>query len=400
MKPEAVQINFNQKINLFEVIHRLLSFAHAQGHATALWKLPESNQIQLVIDEAGSIVLDEINLEESKPGFIFAPFNTQQKTKFVQADVYFVFDIVQGNMLDLNKVHATEYLERANQTNTKLHFHYKPANENYAAGKHQDEFIELVKKSIEKIEDGLFEKVVPSRCIQIQLNENADILNYFTLLAHNYPNTLVSLVSIPGTGTWLGASPEMLVSISDKRWFHTVALAGTQAYNPELNLNQVSWTQKEIEEQALVSRYIINCFKKIRLREFEEHGPKSVKAANLIHLKTEFKVDMVETNFPQLGSVMLKLLHPTSAVCGMPLQGAMDFILSNENYNREFYSGFLGPVNFADQTNIYVNLRCLQFFESFALCYAGAGITIDSDPENEFQETEMKMNTMLNILNH
>ena len=77
--------------------------------------------------------------------------------------------------------------------------------------------------------------------------------------------------------------------------------------------------QKDIEEQALVERYVISCFKKIRLREYDEHGPKTMIAGNVLHLKTEFEVDMVATNFPQLGSVMLNLLHPTSAVCGMPL---------------------------------------------------------------------------------
>ena len=47
----------------------------------------------------------------------------------------------------------------------------------------------------------------------------------------------------------------------------------------------------------MVSRYIINCFKKIRLREFEEIGPKTVAAGNLLHLRTDFQVDMAATNF-------------------------------------------------------------------------------------------------------
>ena len=126
-----------------------------------------------------------------------------------------------------------------------------------------------------------------------------------------------------------------------------------------------------------MERYIISCFKKIRLREFEEHGPKTVVSGNLLHLKSEFKVDMQATNFPQLGSVMLQLLHPTSAVCGMPLNTSIQFLNRHEKYNRQYYAGYLGPVNFNNAISIFVNLRCAQLLEDKAILYAGAGVTIE-----------------------
>ncbi len=232
---------------------------------------------------------------------------------------------------------------------------------------------------------------------KIDLSESFDPIAAFHQLSTAYPNAFISLVSIHGTGTWLGASPEILVAINGDQ-FKTVALAGSQPMTPGTQLKAVAWTQKEIEEQALVSRYIINCFKKIRLREFEEHGPKTVIAGNILHLNTDFIVDMNATNFSQLGSVMLKLLHPTSAVCGMPLEGAFQFLVENEGYDREFYAGYLGPVNFQNQSNLYVNLRCLQLLEKEAIVYAGAGITQDSDPQKEWEETELKMKTLLHVL--
>ena len=135
----------------------------------------------------------------------------------------------------------------------------------------------------------------------------------------------MSIVYTPEHGIWVGVTPETLVSIEDKSIFKTVALAGTKPYDESISLKNVAWTQKEIEEQALVERYIISCFKKIRLREYDEHGPKTSVAGNLMHLRSDFTVDMKATNFPQLGSVMLNLLHPTSAVCGMPLDNAWSF---------------------------------------------------------------------------
>jgi isochorismate synthase len=217
-------------------------------------------------------------------------------------------------------------------------------------------------------------------------------------LSAAYPNALVSFVNIPGVGSWLGASPEVLVCVEDKKIFKTVALAGTQAYTDGMNLKAVAWTQKEIEEQALVERYVISCFKKIRLREYEEHGPKTVVAGNLIHLKSDFTVDMDATNFPQLGTVMLQLLHPTSAVAGMPLDPALEFLKKHEGYDRSFYSGYLGPVNVNNNINIFVNLRCMQLLDKEAILYAGAGVTSDSIPALELEETEMKFRTLLNVI--
>ena len=123
-------------------------------------------------------------------------------------------------------------------------------------------------------------------------------------------------------------------------------------------------------EQAMVSRYIINCFKKIRLREFDEKGPKTAKAGNLLHLKTLFEVNMEETNFPELPTVMLDLLHPTSAVAGMPKEEALNFLKENEKLERAFYSGYLGPVNIGGSTHVFVNLRCMELFEDYVRLYA------------------------------
>lgn len=113
-------------------------------------------------------------------------------------------------------------------------------------------------------------------------------------------------------------------------------------------------------------------------------------AGNLLHLRTDFRVNMKATGFPQLGSVMLELLHPTSAVCGMPRKEAHDFLQENEGFDRSFYAGFLGPVNIQDETSIYVNLRTASIRGNKAILYAGAGVTEESDPEKEWEETELK----------
>jgi isochorismate synthase len=94
---------------------------------------------------------------------------------------------------------------------------------------------------------------------------------------------------------------------------------------------------------------------------------------------------------------MLELLHPTSAVCGMPKEPSKDYIQENEGFDREYFSGFLGPVNLLEETNIFVNLRCMKVMPHHATLFAGAGIIVNSNPEKEWNETEIKMQTLLDI---
>jgi isochorismate synthase len=117
-----------------------------------------------------------------------------------------------------------------------------------------------------------------------------------------------------------------------------------------------------------------------------------------VHLKSDFTVDLKAINFPQLGSVMLQLLHPTSAVCGMPLEPAIDFLRMHEGYDREFYAGYLGPVNIENDISLFVNLRCMKLLDNKAILFAGAGVTVDSVAEKEWEETEIKFRTLLNVI--
>ncbi len=366
------------------------------GHAITLWQMPNSSEKHLLICSDGVRYLDEISLEESATGFVFAPYDANQKKLFFKSDLIFTFKDGQFDSGNL-----PEDILNKNAAKTKNDPNFQPGTYPVKTLPHQPapvSYLDLIQKSVEFIQAGAFEKVVPSRSKKFNLPGGFDLWKTFNNLCKAYPNGMVSLVSSEETGTWMGATPELLASVDERMHFHTVALAGTKRYESGMNLKSVAWTEKEIEEQAMVCRYVISCFKKIRLREYDEHGPRTAIAGNLLHLKTEYDVDMVATNFPQLGSTMLRLLHPTSAVCGMPLEPAREFLRENEGYDRQFYSGYLGPVNFRNESHIFVNLRCMQLGRKHAILYAGAGVTIDSNPEKEWEETEMKLETLLSIL--
>jgi isochorismate synthase len=382
-----------------ELINGLLQYAADSNYAFALWRLPEASVTNLILSYSPEVIENK-TLEELPEGFIFSPFDKTQPGYFLKADLFFSFrdNQLQEPTTPLQSDSFNRLIEIVPTISPhKISFKRKTAPQAILTSGKED-FERLVEHGVRQIEAGYFEKVVPSRLKSIALPASFDVVEAFQKLCVRYPNAMVSLVNTAATGTWIGASPEVLVSVENNHIFRTIALAGTKAFEDGLNLKQVAWTQKEIEEQALVSRYIINCFKKIRLREFEEHGPKTVVAGNLMHLKTDFAVDMKLTNFPQLGSVMLQLLHPTSAVCGMPLETSFAFLKQHEGYDRAFYSGYLGPVNIQNNINIYVNLRCMQLFEDTAFIYAGAGVTVDSIPSAEWLETEMKMDTLIKVI--
>lgn len=396
----AVSAIFPSEHPAREILSFLLVEAEETETPLALWRLPGSDVNHLILADRHREVSPGDLLEGLQPGFLMAPFDKDKNRLFLPADRFFSFTnnrlkAAAGPLENSSHEWLREHwkLPPLRRPNSKTASPLPPFQE-----KEKEAYLQIVRRAIREIEQNKFEKIVPSRTRSVVLPESFDIIDSFGKLCSNYPEALISYVYIPQVGRWLGASPEILVSVADKRIFKTVALAGTLPYEPGLELKSVAWTQKEIEEQALVERYVISCFKSIRLREYEEHGPKTVVAGNLLHLKSEFKVDMEATNFPQLGSVMLQLLHPTSAVCGMPLDASLEFLRQHEGYDRKFYAGYLGPVNVNNDIELFVNLRCMELAGSHALLYAGAGVTMDSIPEKEWAETEMKLNTLLNVI--
>ena len=386
-------------------LEQVISTAILKGLGIAAWRSPGMKDINIIIS------LDKIqpnyshpNLEEYQSGFVMSPYENDNNLLqyFIAADIHFVFDNESLASFSKNQNISEKTVEGflkevSNKDNKPI---FQPEGNRVLKNDHFDKqnFKDLVQLSIDKINSGTFQKVVPSRKKEIYLPDNFKLIIKFLDLCRLHPQAFVSLFSLSGKEIWIGASPELLIKITAGRFFHTSAVAGTQSGKNIQNLSEVAWTQKEIEEQALVSRYIINSFKKIRLREFEEDGPKTVKAGELLHLRTDYKVDLEAVNFPQLGSVMLKLLHPTSAVCGMPKEPASNFLKDLEDMDREFYSGYIGPVNIRAESSIYVNLRCAKIIGNKGTLFAGAGVTRDSDPEKEWNETELKMNTIREVL--
>lgn len=367
----------------------------------AFWRLPGKTEKIFIAEFSQDINTQKLTINKETSGFAISPFVNpgNQETLLIKPDFHYNFETHFLSISDKVEDKKTsdqflDYIVTSESTLPDL----KNTPDIFSTLEDFNHYVAIVEKAKEKIGQNEFKKVVLARQKLIELKNNFNPAEAFNILCQEHTNAFVSLFFVPGKGVWLGASPEILLSIDSDKIFKTSALAATQKLCKEESLSKANWTQKEIEEQALVSRYIINCFKTIRLREYEEDGPRTFRAGNLVHLRTDYSVDMKDVDFPELGTQMLDLLHPTSAVCGMPKEPALQFIKEQEGFNRKYFAGFIGPVNINEETNLYVNIRCAEIGNGKAMLYSGAGITGESNPDRELEETELKMKTMERIL--
>ena len=243
-----------------------------------------------------------------------------------------------------------------------------------------------------QLEHGTFRKIVLARRADETMAVTAEPAELFLRACSLYPRLFIALVYTPQSGLWLTATPEILLEGGGGTW-RTIALAGTMKLEKELLSGEgetVLWSTKNIEEQRIVATYVAECLEQFTT-DFREEGPRTVRAANLVHLRSDFTFTLPDDS--QVGD-LLGRLHPTPAVCGLPKREAFQFIASNEYAPRRYYSGFMGPMNVQQSTHLYVSLRCMSIEGCHCHLYAGGGLLKDSVMLQEWQETEAKLETM------
>ena len=336
----------------------------------AFYRLPDAGAVKVIAQH--DAVLNKAMFDKSitnSKGFLFAPFQDDEQyyKVWIKPDVF----CEEKNLPKLNfskqKIDVEIKEEKIKLKETS-----------------KSQYQSLVQKIKKEISKKHFEKIIAARVIKYKQPEGFNAVKLFQNLCTKYPHAFVSLVYTKQFGLWVGASPEILLSVNKKE-FKTYALAGTKANTPQTLIN--AWGNKELQEHKIVSRYIVKSFARITKANPSITGPETVVAGNLLHLRTTLQYKAVESLPWQK---VVNALHPTPAVAGLPKQKAIDFILKKERTSRSFYSGYFGPVNMEEETNLFVNLRCLQVLKNKLAIYVGCGITADSVPKNEWKESKLK----------
>ena len=348
-----------------------------------VYRMPEEKTVQVLIQEDDRL---EYSDDLSRSGFIMAPFDGTKKT------ILFAEENIKRFSSVLSDIAYTDFKTSENQLETD------------SAIESKEKHINLVKKGIEGIKKGNFVKTVLSRSELVML-QHLDITDIFRRLMSTYQAAFVYVWFHPEIGLWAGASPETLLKTKGA-YFKTMSLAGTQKYTDTID---VSWGDKEIKEQQIVTKHIGESLDGLMLEVSETY---TRKAGNLLHLCNDIK-----GHLPRGNSLkdLIEKLHPTAAVCGLPRKEVQEFILKQEDYDRSFYTGYLGELNVRDenfesfeegisaaaQSNLFVNLRCMQLIEESnpaAIIYVGGGITSESDPLSEWEETVHKSLIMKSVI--
>ena len=296
----------------------------------------------------------------SENGFVFAPFRLTKQLLFIPKENSFSF----VPTFESHSAHS-EFLLPQDQRESYL---YK------------------VNEALSAIKKEQFEKIVLSNVFTV--SESPNPLTVFNRLAHKYPTAFIYYWFHPKTGEWLGASPERFLHL-DQNNLTTMALAGTLTNQDE------NWSPKEFHEQQLVVDSIVTGLQTfLTLDQISVGDRETVYAGSLRHLCTRIEAKLSSVSL----STLVKELHPTPAVGGLPKHAAFQYILAHEEYDRSFYTGFLGPFSDSKQADFFVNLRCAEMRTNALRLYTGAGITAGSNPEKEWREICRKASTFLSVL--
>lgn len=337
---------------------------YKKGLPFALFSEFGSNTIQAYLQQDNRL---HVNQSLSEDGFVIAPFDSRLDTYLIPK-AFSEIVTTEFEPLDIEFKYVAVEESETDQI----------AHEN------------VLKHTIKTIKNGEAQKIVISRKKDFSLF-NFSIENLINQLFSAYPTAWRYVWFHPETGIWCGATPEVLLTVKNKQ-FETMALAGTQPYKE----GQVQWRKKEQDEQHFVTEAILD-----NLKDYVENVKVSelqtVRAGMLLHLKTDISASLKDE--PGVLAKIVETMHPTPAVCGTPQDFSRNFIIENENYSREFYTGFIG--NISDNgasASFRVNLRCMRIKNETAEIMVGGGITKDSDVDEEWVETQNKMQTMLQVI--
>lgn len=365
-------------------IHKLIDQLTQSPFSFALYRLPWTDEPTLVLQEEGETeILGNPTDLNGKRGFVLTPFHQTQ----THPAIIIHPDKVAHGWGNISQV-LEDFASSRNITSAGTIIAEKKLTNDEEA---KIEYEQAFSRFIAPLQNKAFRKLVLSRNYTQELDITFSPLSAFIRACNSYPRMMISLCHTPLTGTWIGSTPEIILSGHETEW-HTVALAGTMPMQGETMPTE--WSEKNQEEQAFVSEYIRQTVKRFGSK-LKEKGPYTARAGQLVHLKTDFHFQLKDTS--HLGDI-LKELHPTPAVCGLPKEETYTFILENEGYDRSYYAGIIGWLDPQGDTTLYVNLRCMNIAGHTATLYSGGGILPSSTIETEWEETQQKMNTMRNIL--
>ncbi|SES64270.1 menaquinone-specific isochorismate synthase [Salinibacillus kushneri] len=261
-----------------------------------------------------------------------------------------------------------------------------------------DEWKRTVKKATGTIENNVMEKVVLARELRVSFNRNIPVSYVLENLLEQQKQSYIFAIESEDD-CFIGATPERLVKVENRHLLST-CLAGTSPRGKTLKEDERLGKQlldddKNRMEHAFVVDMIKQAVEACSVKVQVPESPVLYKLRNLQHLYTPVQGVLKEGH-----SILevVRRLHPTPAMGGVPRDKALTFIQQEENLSRGWYSAPIGWMDAMDNGEFAVAIRSGLIQGDEASLFAGCGIVRDSDAEKEFQETEIKFLPMLMAL--
>jgi menaquinone-specific isochorismate synthase len=256
-----------------------------------------------------------------------------------------------------------------------------------------------VEKSLEAIREGRVSKVVLARTLDIDLDEAIDPVDVVSHLWDSNGGSHVFMFEPEPNSALVGAAPETVATLRDGV-FHATAVAGSirTGSSPREQAElaaQLLASEKDRVEQGISLDDMIVRLKTVGHEIRTDPQPHVLTLARIQHLETE-----IRTSVPADVGVLdlLRLLHPTAAVCGLPRDAAMALLTAEEPFDRGWYAG---PVGWFDAEGNGIFAPALRTGVSAGRgwrLFAGAGIVDGSVPALEWEETNIKFEPVLSAL--
>ncbi len=265
-------------------------------------------------------------------------------------------------------------------------------------GDGRSRWMNVVRNARERIRAGGLSKVVLARALDLICAEKPSPFRLLSRLRKAYPDCYNFLVD-PGKGqVFLGATPERLARFENGH-VKLAAMAGTvpRGNTPEADEALARYlleSRKEREEHNIVVDGLLESLEGLGAVSYPSE-PVLVHLNNVHHLYTPITLK------PKRHVSVLSLLggiHPTAAVGGHPREEAFRLIRESEHFDRGWYGAPVGWMNAQGEAEFAVALRSGVMRENRLQLYAGGGIVADSDPGQEYEETQIKFQPMLTAL--
>ncbi len=253
-----------------------------------------------------------------------------------------------------------------------------------------------VADALTRIERGDFAKIVVARAIDLEADQDFHPLTALDGLRQRFPDCFSFSVANGRGDSFIGASPERLVRVS-QGVLESDVLAGSiqRGHGAADDARQGSLLQtsaKDLHEHELVLASVKRHLVSLGLKPEHPDAPGLRKLANVQHLHTPVRASL-NPDTSLLDAVAQ--LHPTPAVGGSPREDAVPAIRELEGFPRGLYAGALGWLNARGGGEFMVGIRSALVRGNHARVYAGAGIVAGSTPEKETRETELKFQALL-----